>query len=99
MKNRNTQRGRILRRLQESSNQWVPSYELANIALQYGARILELRRAGYRIENKAQCINRQIHGAFRLVPSEGQAKLFDTVPLPRPQMQGHWLEPQPQRNL
>ena len=52
MTDRGTQRGRILRLLKENSNQWVPSYRLAEIALQYGARVLELRRAGYTIENK-----------------------------------------------
>ena len=77
MKSRNTQRDRILRLLQSRAGEWVPSYELAAIALQYGARVLELRRAGYNIENKAQHINGQVHGAFRLVLPKEQAKLFE----------------------
>ena len=84
VKSRTTQRGRILRLLQECSNQWVPSYELAAIALQYGARVYELRKQGYLIENKAQDINGQTHGAFRLVPAGAQAKLFDLETLPAP---------------
>ncbi len=99
MKRLHTQRGKILQRLQEREGRWVPSYELAAIALQYGARVLELRRMGHNIENKAQHINGQVHGAFRLVPSKGQAKLFDATPQARPRTQGHWLEAQPQRSL
>ncbi len=79
VRNRDTQRGRILRLLQESSNQWVPSYQLANIALQYGARVLELRRQGYKIENKLQDVDGETHGAFRLVPAASQARLFETA--------------------
>ncbi len=76
MRTRPTQRAAILRLLEERKGQWVPSYELAGIALQYGARVLELRRAGYAIENKAQHVNGQIHAAFRLVPVQVQAALF-----------------------
>ncbi len=99
MRTRPTQRAAILRLLEERKGQWVPSYELAGIALQYGARVLELRRAGYAIENKAQHINGQAHGAFRLVQSKGQAKLFDAALEARPRTQEHWLEAQPQRSL
>ncbi len=77
----------------------MPSYDLASIALQYGARVLELRRAGYKIENKVQDVNGQTRGAFRLVvPAASQARLFE-APEARPRTQGHWLEPQPQRSL
>ena len=76
MRARPTQRAAILRLLEERKGQWVPSYELAGIALQYGARVLELRRAGYAIENKAQHVNGQIRTAFRLVPVQVQAALF-----------------------
>ena len=77
MRSRTTQRDRLLRFLEQNAGQWVPSYELAAIALQYNARVLELRRAGYNIENKAQHVDGQIHSAFRLVPAGGQAKLFE----------------------
>ena len=98
MTDRGTQRSRVLRLLQESSNQWVPSYRLAEIALQYGARVYELRKQGYKIDNKMQEVNGQTHGAFRLVvPAASQARLFE-APEARPQ-QGHWLEAQPRRSL
>lgn len=77
MKQRQTQRDRIFRLLQSRAGQWVPSYELAAIALQYGARVLELRRIGHNIENKARHVNGQVHGAFRLVLPKEQGKLFD----------------------
>lgn len=99
MKSRTTQRGRILRLLEENSNQWVPSYRLAEIALQYGARVLELRRAGYRIENKLQDVDGETHGAFRLVPAASQANLFDAGLDARPPTPDHWLEAQPRRSL
>ena len=99
VKQRQTQRDRIFRLLQSRAGQWIPSYELAAIALQYGARVLELRRIGHTIENKAQHVNGQVHGAFRLVPSNGQAKLFDAAPEARPRTREHWLEAQPQRSL
>ena len=98
MTDRGTQRSRVLRLLQESSNQWVPSYRLAEIALQYGARVYELRKQGYKIDNKMQDVNGKTYGAFRLVPAASQASLFE-APEARPRTQGHWLEPQPQRSL
>ena len=79
VRSRTTQRERILQALQECPGQWVPSYELAAIALQYGARIYELRKQGYLIENKAQDVNGQVHSAFRLVPAASQARLFETA--------------------
>lgn len=80
VRNRDTQRGRILQLLKENSGRWVPSYELANIALQYGARVLELRRQGYKIENKMQDVNGKTYAAFRLVvPAASQARLFETA--------------------
>jgi hypothetical protein len=99
VKSRITQRAKILQLLQECEGRWVPSYELAAIALQYGARVLELRRQGYRIENKLQDVDGETHGAFRLVPTGGQASLFDAGLEARPQACGHWLEVQPRRSL
>lgn len=77
----------------------MPSYELAAIALQYGARVLELRRMGHTIENKMQDVNGKTYGAFRLVPAASQASLFDTELEAQPRRQEHWLEPQPQGRL
>ncbi len=75
----------------------MPSYELAGIALQYSARVLELRRAGHNIENKAQHVNGQVHGAFRLVLPKEQGKLFERLPAAVQEEKQHWLEVQPKR--
>jgi hypothetical protein len=61
------QRGKILRLLEESQSQWVPAYRLAGIALQYNARVKELRDHGYVIENKTERVGGAVHGSFRLV--------------------------------
>jgi hypothetical protein len=99
VKSRITQRSKILQLLREREGGWVPSYELAGIALQYGARVLELRRAGYNIENRMQEVDGQTYGAFRLVPTGDQTSLFDAGLEARPRTQGHWLESQPRRSL
>lgn len=93
MRSRDTQRGRILHLLESRRGEWVPSYELSDIALQYGARVLELRRAGYQIENKAQHVNGEVHGAFRLVLPKEQGRLFPKPELEEGQHQ-HYLEVQ-----
>ena len=89
----------MLRRLEQSVGMWVPSYELGRIALQYGRCVHELRKMGDSIENRVEWVDGQAHGAFRLVPSKGQAKLFDAAPEARPRTREHWLEAQPQRSL
>lgn len=100
MKRRNTQRDRILRLLEENSGQWVPLPRVLELGIaQYGARILELRRMSHQIENRVKHCNGVVHSWFRLVPSKGQAKLFDAAPEACPRTQGHWLEAQPQRSL
>lgn len=99
MTDRGTQRGRILQLLKENSGCWVPSHQLASIALQYGARIYELRKQGYKIDNKMQDVNGKTYGAFRLVPAASQTSLFDAGLEAQPRTQGHWLESQPQRSL
>jgi hypothetical protein len=49
---RANQRSRLLELLKSHSPYWVPISEVVSIArFQYGARILELRRLGHRIEN------------------------------------------------
>ena len=49
-----TQRARILERLAGAQGAWVPSPEIASLAQQYGARVYELRRGGFVIENKTE---------------------------------------------
>jgi len=61
-----TQSSRILRLLCSAYPSWTPSAALANISLQYSARILELRRAGWQIENRVEVVNGVRHGSFRL---------------------------------
>lgn len=52
MNRRPTQRQRILEVLRERTGRWVPAYDLAQVALQFCARIAELRRDGHTIENR-----------------------------------------------
>jgi len=52
--NAKTQRSKILRLLIEARGSWVPSPEIADCALQYNARLFELRRLGFLIENKTE---------------------------------------------
>ena len=79
-----TQRDRLLQLLQSRSGAWVPLPEILNLQVaQYGARIFELRRAGYQIENKQE----GEHTYFRLLgfttpvsaskqPQSAQGELF-----------------------
>ena len=53
--------------LLQARGDWVPVLELARIALQYGVRIFELRKVGFRIENKTRVVNGVKHSWFRLV--------------------------------
>ena len=66
----NRQCDRILRLLIEARGSWVPLPEILTLGCaQYGARILELRRLGYKIENKSEWVEGSRHSWFRLVPS------------------------------
>jgi hypothetical protein len=67
------QKRAILDALLARRGEWIPAYTLAHIALQYCARITELRSNGYIIENKTERVGRQIRGAFRLVSCPGEA--------------------------
>ena len=65
------QKAAILDLLQQNRGQWIPAYSLSAVALQYNARVKELRDAGYVIENKTARHGRQVHGSFRLVTCPG----------------------------
>ena len=67
------QKQAILDVLVAHKGRWVPAYVLAAIALQYSARIKELRDAGYVIENRTRRVGRKVHGSFRLVSCPGEA--------------------------
>jgi hypothetical protein len=68
-----TQAERIENLLRSKYGEWIPAYELANLALQYCARInsirRKLRRSGdrERIENKTEHVRGQVHGSYRIV--------------------------------
>lgn len=53
--NRKTQRARILRPLIDARGDWVPLPEILALGIaQYNARIFELRRMGFAIENRTE---------------------------------------------
>ena len=57
-----TQRQKLLSLLQSRRGEWIPSYEIAaEGGLQYGARLLELRRAGWVIESRTQRVRTRAH--------------------------------------
>jgi hypothetical protein len=62
-----TQRTRILERLISARGDWVPLPEITACAAQYNARIFELRRLGFQIENRTKEINGVRHSWFRLI--------------------------------
>jgi hypothetical protein len=68
------QKAEILGELIGSRGRWIPAYKLASIALQYNARIKELRDIGYVIKNKTERVGRQVHGSFRLVSCPGETE-------------------------
>lgn len=67
-----TQADKIEALLRSRYGQWIPAYELSDLALQYCARINSIRkklaRAGdrERIENKTERVNGQCHGSYRI---------------------------------
>ena len=72
-----TQRGRILRLLIEARGREVPLQEIAACAAQYNARVFELRRLGFRIENRTKEVSGVKQSWFRLVSSPAQG---DSLP-------------------
>lgn len=64
-----TQRAAILRLLIAARGGWVPLPEIMAYAAQYNARVFELRRLGFHIENKTEHVNSACHSWFRLVSS------------------------------
>lgn len=77
-----TQRARILRLLIDAHGAWVPLPEIMACAAQYNARVLELRRLGFAIENKTECVNGARHSWFRLVSSPVAPKPEPVKPAP-----------------
>ena len=66
---RGTQRDRILALFQSRPGQWIGLPEILALGFaQFGARILELRRGGFRIENKTEYRDWKILSWYRLAP-------------------------------
>src|SRR2546430_2516570 len=65
--NTNTQRTRIFHLLIDARGGWVPLPEILACAAQYNARILELRRMGFSVENRTERVDGVRHSWFRLV--------------------------------
>jgi hypothetical protein len=81
-----TQRARILRPLIEARGGWVPLPEILALGIaQFGARIFELRRTGFNIENKIERDDSGVvHSWYRLVKDLPKAELPEPAP-PKPE--------------
>jgi hypothetical protein len=63
---RGSQRSQILGLLIAARGDWVPLLTIRDCAVQYNARIFELRRLGFRIENKIREVDGVRRSWFRL---------------------------------
>ena len=73
-----TQRQRLLRLLEEHAGHWVELPSILDLRIaQYSARIGELRREGYRIENKVLHSNGRVQSWFRLLPTTPAQRELD----------------------
>jgi hypothetical protein len=67
---RKTQSAALLRLLIDAHGSWVPLPQILTLGIaQYGARIHELRRLGFAIENRTERVNGARHSWFRLLNS------------------------------
>jgi hypothetical protein len=65
-----TQRAELLRFFLNAKGGWIPLPEILALGIaQYGARILELRRLGFNIENRTEHVDGVRHSWFRLLNS------------------------------
>ncbi len=83
-----TQRARILRLLIDADGAWVPLPEIMACAAQYNARVLELRRLGFTIENKTEHVDRARHSWFRLIASPTSRPPEPKPEPPKPSLSG-----------
>jgi hypothetical protein len=76
-RNAKGQRGRILRLLLDAKGTWVPLPQILELRIsQFGARILELRRLNFRIENKTERDDSGVvHSWYRLVSDTPKAEI------------------------
>jgi hypothetical protein len=64
------QRKKIRELFEHRPNEWIPIYEFVNIALQYNARVFELKKEGMLIMNKKEKINGIWHSWLRYTPKD-----------------------------
>ena len=85
---RGTQAEKIEALLRSRYGQWVPAYELSDLALQYCARINSIRKklkaAGdtEEIQNKTEWVNGQCHGSYRIVLTSDVLGITPAKPQP-----------------
>ena len=72
---RNTQRAKILAELVSAHGEWVPLPRFTRHAAQYNARVYELRRMGFTIQNKTRDVNGARHSWFRLESSPSDIRI------------------------
>jgi hypothetical protein len=83
-----TQAERIESLLRSRYGQWIPAYELSDLALQYCARIngirRKLRKAGdrERVENKTEWVRGQCRGSYRIVRTSDVLGIAPAKPQP-----------------
>jgi len=71
---RKTQSAALLRLLIDAHGSWVPLPQILALGIaQYNARVFELRRLGFVIENKTERVNGARHSWFRLINSPAQS--------------------------
>ncbi|HEY6387280.1 MAG TPA: helix-turn-helix domain-containing protein [Candidatus Acidoferrum sp.] len=97
MSARQTQRDRLLALLHSRENEWVPLPEILALGIaQFGARILELRRAGFDIANKIERDESSVvHSWYRLLasPKNPEAPKPETaMPFGAVPSDGDWYE-------
>ena len=80
---RKNQATRILDLLQERAGEWIPLPEILALGIaQNSARSFELRRDGYKIENRTKHIDGRVLSWFRLAVPKGQQALFPEAERP-----------------
>jgi hypothetical protein len=65
--NHNTQRGEILSLLIKALGDRVPLPKILALSVQYNARLHELRKLGFRIDNERERVDGQVRSCYRLI--------------------------------
>lgn len=81
--NTKTQRDKILGVLISARGGWVPLGEIMQHAAQYNARLFELRRLGFHIENRIRDMDGTRHSWFRLAKASKAIGSLEPPPAPR----------------